>query len=396
LANTANFSGGGVYNSAGVLTITNSTISGNTANVGGGLRNTAYCYFGCSSATLTIENSTISGNHANQGGGVSNVLVCYASSCPPATLTLNRSLIAGNQASTGAPEIENVGSSIVNTNNFNLFGTNGDAGVTGFTPGPTDLVPSVSLGQILGPLANNGGPTQTHALVAGSPAIDAGDPGGCRNNLKTLLLTDQRGFARHVDGNNDGAVRCDIGAFEFGAESVPIPSPLGIGATTLATGEIGVSFSSDLMVSGGVAPYVLSITKGKLPSGLTLGNDGIVSGTISPTAKSEKLTVRFTDSLNESVTKTFKLTVLKALNVSAKAKTGRIGKNYKESFKIKGGLGPFNWSITAGALPTGLSFNTATGAITGIPTQAGTFPLMVQVTDALGGVDAENLTLTVK
>ena len=72
--------------------------------------------------------------------------------------------------------------SIVNANNFNLFGTNGNAGVSGFTPGPTDIVPGVSLAQILGPLKNNGGPTQTHALLAGSPAIDAGDPGGCRNS----------------------------------------------------------------------------------------------------------------------------------------------------------------------------------------------------------------------
>ena len=99
------------------------------------------------------------------------------------TLTLNNSLIAGNQAAI-APEIENDASSIVNANNFNLFGANGNAGVSGFTPGPTDIVPSVSLAQILGPLQNNGGPTQTHALVAGSPAIDAGDPGGCRDNSR--------------------------------------------------------------------------------------------------------------------------------------------------------------------------------------------------------------------
>ena len=86
-------------------------------------------------------------------------------------------------------------------------------GVTGFTPGPTDIVPSVSLAQILGPLANNGGPTQTHALVVGSPAIDAGNPNGCLDNAGMLLPTDQRGFARHVDANNDGTVRCDIRAY---------------------------------------------------------------------------------------------------------------------------------------------------------------------------------------
>ena len=102
-------------------------------------------------------------------------------------------------------------------NNFNLFGTNGNAGVTGFTPWPTEIAPSVSLAQILAPLNNNGGPTDTHALVAGSPAIDAGNPSGCRDNAGMLLPTDQWGFFRSDDGNNDGTARCDIGAYEANA-----------------------------------------------------------------------------------------------------------------------------------------------------------------------------------
>jgi parallel beta helix pectate lyase-like protein/VCBS repeat protein len=192
---------GGVINFNGTL-IENSTISGNTTNfIGGGVLN-----YG----TLTIKNSTISGNRADRGGGISNSQYCYFG-CSSGILTLNNSLIAGNQA-TAAPEIDNT--SIVNANNFNLFGVNGNAGVSGFGPGPTDIVPSVPLAQILRPLKNNGGPTQTLALVAGSPAIDAGDPGGCRDNSGALLQTDQRGFPRNVDGNNDGAARCDIGAVE--------------------------------------------------------------------------------------------------------------------------------------------------------------------------------------
>src|SRR5262249_1098920 len=69
----------------------------------------------------------------------------------------------------------------------------------------------------LGPLQNNGGPTQTHALLAGSPAIDAGDPLGCQDSLGVKILTDQRGFRRTVNGNRDGTARCDIGAVEFGS-----------------------------------------------------------------------------------------------------------------------------------------------------------------------------------
>ena len=408
IASNAAIHGGGVYNApgsygagGGSLTITNSTISGNTATDSGG---------GVSSYGLTINNSTISGNTAiNSGGGVDNSLSCFY--CGYGVLTLNNSLIAGNQAAVG-PEIQSATTLPLNTviaNNFNLFGSNGNAGVTGFTPGPTDIVPPAGfqLTQILGPLANNGGPTDTHALVPGSPAIDTVDPGGCRDSQGALLLTDQRGFARHVDGNSDGTIRCDIGAFEFGAEFVPTPrppappappapTPLVVTATTIATGEAGLSFTSDLMISGGVAPYFVSITKGKLPSGLSLGNDGIISGTLSSNAKSAKITVQVTDSLNDSVTQPFTITVLKGVRISEKAKAGRVGKDYRASFKTNGGRGPFSWSITSGALPPGLNFNTTTGALTGIPTQPGEFPLTVQVTDALGGVDAENVTLKIR
>src|SRR5439155_22233245 len=71
----------------------------------------------------------------------------------------------------------------------------------------------------LGELADNGGPTQTHALLAGSPAIDAGDNASCPG-------TDQRGTARPVDGNSDGVAVCDIGAFEAPAgTTLPTASP---------------------------------------------------------------------------------------------------------------------------------------------------------------------------
>jgi hypothetical protein len=71
---------------------------------------------------------------------------------------------------------------------------------------------------ILGPLAANGGATHTHSLPPGSPAIDAGSPGGggCEG-------VDQRNTPRPTDGNGDGTARCDIGAFEAPTSSVPVP-----------------------------------------------------------------------------------------------------------------------------------------------------------------------------
>jgi hypothetical protein len=203
--NTAGNLGGGVDNSGpGSTLITNSTISGNTAGVGGGVANSET--LGYYRGTVIIANSTISGNAANtRGGGVEN----YRSD-----LTLIRTLASGNTAPLG-PEVSNDGAVVADSHN--LFGVDGDAGVAGVSPGPTDVVPpaGVLLADILNPtLAFNGGPTQTHALVPGSPAIDAGGP-VCLDADGNPLTIDQRGQPRPVDGDGDGIVACDIGAFEL-------------------------------------------------------------------------------------------------------------------------------------------------------------------------------------
>jgi hypothetical protein len=124
-------------------------------------------------------------------------------------LTLARTLVSGNTAPNG-PEIYNYydhyAHGIVTANNYNLFGHDGNAGVVGFTPGATDVVPAQPLTDILDPtLADNGRPTFTHALVPGSPALDASPVDA------DCLPTDQRGVTRPQGS------ACDIGAFELEA-----------------------------------------------------------------------------------------------------------------------------------------------------------------------------------
>jgi Dockerin type I domain len=205
--NSAFRSGGGIDNYGATdygttVTVTQSTISGNSADYsGGGIAN-----YGATddSGTVTVTQSTISGNSADySGGGIAN---------DGGTVTLARTLVAGNTAPDG-PELANPSPGTVLTDQFNLFGANADAGVTGFTPGPTDVVPGpgVLLPDILDPtLAANGGPTRTHALVSGSPAVDVIPPDRC-----PPPATDQRGFGRPVDGDAEGTAACDIGAVEF-------------------------------------------------------------------------------------------------------------------------------------------------------------------------------------
>jgi len=196
---SGNSTGGGVlfegYDNNSRLMMTNSTLSGNT---GGGVI--------CRDGSATITNSTLTGN---AGGGVVN-------SCDQGTVSLARSVIAGNTAPGGAEVFNNNGS--ITAASFNLFGyrglTNGQA-FENFTPGPTDITATsngnnpTALVNILNPtLANNGGPTRTHALVGGSPAVDA------VMDTCPPPRRDQRGVRRPQGGNNDGVAIRDIGSFE--------------------------------------------------------------------------------------------------------------------------------------------------------------------------------------
>jgi CSLREA domain-containing protein len=248
--NTAFAGGGGIAN-LGTSTLTNSTVSGNTTGTiggGGGIAN---------SGTLTLTNSTVSGNTANfGGGGISN----------EGSANLFNVTITNNGASTilnrGGGGVVNGYNATFNFQNTILAG-NYTFGVPNFTPSPECLGTINSngnnlLGSLdctvsgggftvgdpkLGPLQNNGGPTETHALLSGSPAIDGGNPGGCRDQFGALLTTDQRGLPRLADGNHDSVAACDIGAFELqaatGLVSAVLPSSrsvqVGVAATAFAT-----------------------------------------------------------------------------------------------------------------------------------------------------------------
>ena len=188
-----NTPGGGIF--ADDVTLTQSTVSGNTVtgsgSRGGGIR--AY-------GVVTLTQSTVSGN----GGGIF-LYEGFGSS-----LTITGSILAGN-GTDFTSSVPNPSLSL--TANFSLIGS-------GITPDAGGVGNVVSDNPMLGPLAFNGGPTQTRALLAGSPAIDAGDPAIVFNPAES----DQRGapFVRVVDGNAVVGARIDIGAFEL--QPTPAPS----------------------------------------------------------------------------------------------------------------------------------------------------------------------------
>jgi hypothetical protein len=196
--NAGGSDGGGIYKAGGVLTVTNSTLSGNSADYGGGIYN--------ADGDLTVSNSTLSGNSATtSGGGIYNA---------DGALTVTNSTVSGNSATTSGGGIYNYSSTLNYANtiiaNSPIGGDCYNEGMIGTNTNNLVEDGSCSAGAsgdpLLGDLADNGGPTWTMALGADSPAIDAGDPATCAAAAVNKL--DQRGQAR-----ND--LQCDIGAFEL-------------------------------------------------------------------------------------------------------------------------------------------------------------------------------------
>jgi cysteine-rich repeat protein len=190
--------GGGIMN-YGELAVATSTISGNQVvySDGGGLYN---------AGTLTLESSTLTLNDG-YGGGFKN----------RGDATLGHNIIAGNfWEFADDPDDCDEGSGTLTSQGHNLLGVG--SGCPSLAD-PTDLAGTYAapIDPGLGTLSSNGGPTQTHALMPGSPAIDAGALSGCGP-------VDQRGVPRPVDGDGDTLPVCDIGAFEVASAMCSDPA----------------------------------------------------------------------------------------------------------------------------------------------------------------------------
>ena len=215
-SNTADRNGGGIrvnsdscWTVTPTLMLTGSTVNGNAAADGGGI----YLYY----ASGTFRNTTISGNEANdEGGGVCTLAdwdqtvdlvncTVYDNTGddqgggmfiePTFRVNVKNTILAGNSAGVAGPEVWGA----IESYDYNLIQDTSGATLNG-------LLSHTIAGSspLLGPLADNGGPTWTHALLPGSPAINAGS---CTDIAGDPITTDQRGVGRISP--------CDIGAWEY-------------------------------------------------------------------------------------------------------------------------------------------------------------------------------------
>jgi CSLREA domain-containing protein len=197
--------GGGIATNGGPLTLRNSTVSNNyAARHGGGIYSTFYLYL----YNVTIANNLAHVGAASTGGDGGGIFFTDAY-VPDVKFVARNSLLANNtdlSITTKHPDC----SGPLTSEGYNLIQDTAGCVIEGNLTG---LQSNTSA--LLGPLQDNGGSSRTHALLAGSPAIDAGNPLGCKEQNGFQLSSDQRGFPRPVDGDKNGQALCDIGAFEY-------------------------------------------------------------------------------------------------------------------------------------------------------------------------------------
>ena len=269
--NSADNWGGAIYNDQGFITLTNGTLTNNYSRLGGGaiatggssnnLISNSVIYTNSTSitqtggailntGTLTLTSVTLSDNFAEEGGGLHNEgiatltnVTIYENTAVSnggglhengGTLNVVNSIIASNSASTG-PDCAGT----IVSQGYNLIQDATGCTVSGSTTG------NVSGDPLLAALALNGGTTLNHAIGSSSPALDVGDNSSCAS-------TDQRGFPRPIDGDNNATIICDIGAFELGI-------PLEISDAAIIEGDNGSKLATFTVTLAAASPSTVSV-----------------------------------------------------------------------------------------------------------------------------------------
>ncbi len=172
--------------------------------------------------------------------------------------------------------------------------------------------------------------------------------------------------------------------------SITINPQLTVTTSTLAAAVVGTAYNQSVAATGGITPYTWAVTTGSLPAGLSLNaSTGAITGTpTGPQVGAINFTVTATDSESPTKTASANLSITVSappLSVTTSSLAGgTLGTAYSATVAATGGITPYTWSVSVGALPAGLTLNPGTGQITGTPTgnMTGSINFTVKVTDA--------------
>jgi large repetitive protein len=166
----------------------------------------------------------------------------------------------------------------------------------------------------------------------------------------------------------------------------------------LPAGTVGIPYQTNLPIQGGTAPFLWVTSQGFLPNGLVLLSNGVISGTPAQTGQFS-FSARVTDIWGDTSAAYFTLVVSPRLTITTLGplKNGAVGTPYSLTFTAtESNPNPrFTWSVSAGALPAGLSLTASTGLLSGTPTTAGVSNFTLQVTDGTGGLTSDAFSLTI-
>jgi subtilisin family serine protease len=333
------------------------------------------------------QNSTYNKALAAAGGVRPYTWAIVSGSLPAGlTLTSNTGLIAGTPTGTG---ISNFTAQVTDSNSLKATrplsltvmapptitttslptGTQNAAYSTRLaaTGGTTPYVWSISSGTL-----------PTGLALASSTGVISGTPTG----------TGISNFTVHVSDANAAAA---TQALSLNVVASPI-----VTTASLPGGTQNGNYSASLAATGGTPPYTWSVSSGALPAGLALASStGVISGTPTGTGTST-FTVLATDANLKTGAKNLGITVAPPPTITTSSlPSGTQNAAYNTTMAATGGTTPYSWSISVGALPTGLALVPSTGVISGTPTGIGTSTFTVKVTDASSVTATKPLSLTI-
>jgi large repetitive protein len=301
---------------------------------------------------------------------------------------------------------------VFNSSSGTLSGTPGDSGTYPYTLLLTDkagatatrdcqliVTSSLIIGTASLPDASQSSSyTQTLSATGGKPpytwSIVSGNlPGGLTLSPAGLIS----GIAIPLGTFNfTAAVTDSNGASMQRALSIRVVSGINVSSCSATAGEVGLVFDSPVLASGGSPPYAWTISAGSLPPGLTLDPvSGDISGTPSQ-AGSVQFSVDVRDITNHGASRQCSIDVAAALSISTSSLSSASSSvSYSDTIGTTGGVPPYVWSTTAGALPPGLSLNSVSGHITGTPVIVGNFAFTAKVIDGMGGQATKSLSIAV-